>query len=397
MCRSQNETEGGRRCPSHRNPILQRLASAVQRISRWERRFHEAEAAGDADRAAHAMEKFTAALTDVQERSEWDPQWDAVPPPTRCEEFTRERLAATPDDTLEAEWAGLYNDPKAQRLIEGEWDRRDAADREARERTAQREAVRAELTPDLLSSADQADLERRWGELADDRELQELIEHEWDRREQADGARTLAEADQEAADSADLEQRWGQLADEGDRREEADATRALAQADQDAAALRDSGQDALGEMSGADMQELQWAYENLSPAKYREVERRILTDPSMWTPEADTVRGPTVRERAARLSSDYHEWQFERYIAAENHCRGHMLNRRGQAAGVDPQSLMFGNSKRMQAYASDEFKSFVGSTGGHMSLARFRSQRGDSTTGAYAAHNTEVFNDVARV
>lgn len=341
--------------------MLQRLASAVQRVTRWERRVQEAEDAGDDAQAVRALERFTAAIADVEERAEWDPQWDAVPPPSRCEEFTPDRLAATADDVLETEWAGLYNDPRSQRLIEGEWERRDAEDRAARERTAQREALRAELTPDALATVDNAELEQRWAQLADDRELQELIEEEWDRREQADAAR------------------------------------ALAQADQDAAAERESGQDAVDALTGAEMQELQWAYENLSPAKYREVERRILTDPSLWSPAAAGAGAPTVRERAARLSGDYHEWQFERYMAAEAQCRGHMLNKRGQAAGVDPQSLMFGNSKRMQAYASDEFKSFIGSTGGHMSLHRFRGQRGDSTAGSFAAHNTEVFDDVARV
>ncbi|MGB3673268.1 MAG: hypothetical protein WA988_02385 [Candidatus Nanopelagicales bacterium] len=105
MCRSRYECDGGRRCPSHTNPILKRLASAVQRVTRWEGRAHSAEAASADEQAlTHAMERFIAAIADVEERSGWDPEWATVPPPSRWREFTPDLLADTSDDDLEVEW-----------------------------------------------------------------------------------------------------------------------------------------------------------------------------------------------------------------------------------------------------------------------------------------------------
>lgn len=45
------------------------------------------------------------------------------------------------------------------------------------------------------------------------------------------------------------------------------------------------------------------------------------------------------------------EWS---YVTAEADTRGHMLNRRGEALGVDPRSLFRGPSSRARKYASDE-------------------------------------------
>lgn len=146
--------------------------------------------------------------------------------------------------------------------------------------------------------------------------------------------------------------------------------------------------------TGDEMQELEWAYANMSPSKYQEVERRILTDPSMWTQQIE--RPETQHAREERLRQTYHDYQFERYMAAEDHCRGHMLNKRGRRLDIDPYQLMFGNSKQMMAYASDEYKAFIGMSGGHMSFNRFRAERGEDTS-KYSAHNVEVFNDVAHV
>lgn len=45
-----------------------------------------------------------------------------------------------------------------------------------------------------------------------------------------------------------------------------------------------------------------------------------------------------------------------RYLAAERETRGHMLNQRGRAAGIDPRTLFYGTAARANAYASSELK-----------------------------------------
>ena len=346
MCRSRKQCEGGRRCPSHTNPVLRRLASAVQRMSRWERRAAAAEEAGDQTALDKALSLFESAVEDVAERSEWDPQWKAVPPPSRAAEFTEEFLAAQADDELERFWNELHVDPRAQRRIEAEWDRRAAAEelRREQEDAELREVWEETLAPDCIRGLDEEQLQDMWGQLHEHRDLQEKIEGEWDRRASTAG-------------------------------------------------------DQVSQLTSKDVEELEWAYNHLSPAQYQEVERRILTDPSLWSSGSRTEIGKvTAKEAQERESQAYHEYQFERYIEAEARCRGHMLNKRGEALGVDPQSLMFGNSKRMNAYASDEFKAAIGATGGHMSFARFRALHAPRTgTSAYGAYNAETFEDVAHV
>ncbi|MBM4568997.1 hypothetical protein GS489_00370 [Rhodococcus hoagii] len=313
-------------------------------MSRWERRAVEAERSGDEATLQKSMEHFEAAVIDVAERSEWDPQWKAVPPPSRAAEFTGEYLAAQSDDELEQQWNELHLDPRSQALIEAEWDRRAAAEslRVEQENAEIREVWEETLYPDCIQSFDDGQLQDMWADLHEHRDLQERIEAEWDRR---------------AVDAAGPA------------------------------------------LSGADLEELEWAYNNLSPAKYQEVERRLLTDPTMWSSNsndgAPVVKNGTVKDAQERERLAYFEYQFERYMAAEAKCRGHMLNKRGEALGVDPQSLLYGNSKRMHAYASDEFKAAVGATGGHMSFARFAALRGASSKSAYGAHNAETFQDVA--
>lgn len=150
-----------------------------------------------------------------------------------------------------------------------------------------------------------------------------------------------------------------------------------------------------GEGVGVDdatMAELEQAYQYLSPSEYEAVERDLISDPAMRSTQKRTA---AAHDRQVR--DDYLDWQFERYMEAEDLCRGHLLNKRGRSLGVDPSSLMFGNDKRMRAYASDEFKSAVGRLGGHVSFARFAATRGVTSTRKYGAHNLETFADVAHV
>jgi hypothetical protein len=340
MCRSRYECDGGRRCPSHTNQILKRLASAVQRVTRWEGRAHSAEAAADDASLTHAMERFMAALADVEERSGWDPEWATVPPPSRWREFTPDLLADTSDDALEAEWVRLHNDPRSQQLIEGEWERRGLARQAELQRSAERAKTLTAFTPELLAKLDDDELVQLWTRCDGDRELQELVEREQDQR-------------------------------------------------------IDDGQACIAALTGDQLRELEWAHANLSAAKYIEVERRILTDPSLWS-SIDSLAGrETVQLRQEKVRSQYCEFQFERYVDAEDHCRGHLLNKRGRALQLDPYSLMFGNALRMQAYASDEFKAYIGGTGGHLSFDRYRALRGDSSAGNNSVHSGETFHDVA--
>jgi hypothetical protein len=300
-------------------------------MTRWETRVQKAEDSGDDDRLTRALAEFTAAVELVEESAGWQPAWTAEVPPSRQHEFTAEHLVDRDDDDLTTQWNQLHNDPLAQQAIEAEWDRRDAAERA--QASAQHAAQRAALVQSAPTLTDD-ELTQHWNTYADDRDMQEVVEAEWDRR----------------------------------------VTTTLP--------------------TGDEMQELEWAYANMSPSKYQEVERRILTDPSMWTQQIE--RTETQHAREERLRQTYHDYQFERYMAAEDHCRGHMLNKRGRRLDIDPYQLMFGNSKQMMAYASDEYKAFIGMSGGHMSFNRFRAERGEDTS-KYSAHNVEVFNDVAHV
>ncbi|MFI9203326.1 phage minor capsid protein [Streptomyces sp. NPDC053048] len=63
-----------------------------------------------------------------------------------------------------------------------------------------------------------------------------------------------------------------------------------------------------------------------------------------------------VTRREAREM--YFEWAMGQYQAAEGATNGYLLNRRGQAAGIDPGSLFTGPARIAYAYASDELKAF---------------------------------------
>lgn len=60
--------------------------------------------------------------------------------------------------------------------------------------------------------------------------------------------------------------------------------------------------------------------------------------------------------REAREAYQLHLEQ--QYAEASEVCRGHLLNRRGQAAGIDSASLFLGPRRRAEAYASAELLEF---------------------------------------
>lgn len=58
-------------------------------------------------------------------------------------------------------------------------------------------------------------------------------------------------------------------------------------------------------------------------------------------------------QRAEALAA-FEDARLAAYVLAETECNAHMLNARGQAAGIDPYSLFQGTSARAYAYASEE-------------------------------------------
>lgn len=52
--------------------------------------------------------------------------------------------------------------------------------------------------------------------------------------------------------------------------------------------------------------------------------------------------------------AEYEGERLRRYWAAEEATRGALLNARGRAAGIDPESLFMGTWARARAYASEE-------------------------------------------
>lgn len=331
MCRSKSC--GGRRCPAHSDPTRRALANAVQRLNRWERRYEAAIASGDETAQEHALRLFTAACEDLTSQTVGAQAPPVPPKPPALDPYA---LRSCDGADLERMWTERTADRDNQILIEREWARRDLARRSSSDevvlpgpryrRLVDQLHVAEELTDRVLKEA--------WLDGHTDPDLRQLAEAEMDRRSMIRAAHP--------GDDPDLE-------DAVDRR-------------------------------------LEDAWQSMRPADYRRYESTLVTDPLMRMPDSVAGRRLTDRE----LRDQYSEFCFERYLAAEAHTRGHLLNRRGKHLGVDPFSLMSGNAKRMEAYASDEFKSFVGSTGGHMSFARFKASR---TVGDYDAAHIEEFAD----
>lgn len=67
--------------------------------------------------------------------------------------------------------------------------------------------------------------------------------------------------------------------------------------------------------------------------------------------EQDRRPGESLDQLVDRL---YGDATYARYVEAENATRGHMLNRAGLAAEVDPYSLFHGPARRAAKYASRE-------------------------------------------
>lgn len=339
MCRLK--VEGGRRCPSHSDPLSRAIASAKQCMTRWERRY---EAATESDVADHALARFTAAINTLCERSA------AIPPPPddvvpQVEPLDPYQLRSMPMDDLEDLHQARTTDPDGQQLIEREWSRRELLASPDQDSLLVATGRYRSVVENLHIAEELSDhqLKEAWLDGHDHPQLRELAESEMDRR--------MLTHTEHPADDPDLE--------------------------------------------AAVDERLEFAWSNMNASDYRRYEATLVTDPSARLPEDSTLgrrpsSGPTVRQ----LRIDYDEYCYERYLAAEEATRGHLLNKRGRLRGVDPFTLLSGNSKRVKAYGSQELLGFLGSTGGHMSFARYRSLH---TDGDYDRSKIEEFADAVSV
>lgn len=356
MCR--NKACGGRRCPAHCDPLRQALAHATQRATRWERRYNLAVAADDTAAADHAFERFQAAINDTVERS--SPMPTSPPPePPALKPLNPEHLSTFSDDALETLWSERVTDLAGQQLIEVEWQQREALahQQQADEHNSafDQAMLRGNVISQLQSVVPPTDeqLLSLWHESEELPALQQQVE--------------------------------SALADRGIATPEPHVTA-------DEATINDGEPDPAYDQYASD---LDHAWETMTAADYIAYEATLISDPAQRTPVELVTSRPSLASKDRQTRQDYSEYCFERYVEAETACRGHLLNPRGKQLNVDPYSLMNGNAKRMSAYASDEFKGFIGKSGGHMSFARFKSIRAKGKD--VDSHRIEGFLDAVSV
>ncbi|WP_347956224.1 hypothetical protein [Gordonia aichiensis] len=337
MCRSRKcGDKCDLRCPSHTDPARKLLASAVQRLSRWERAVAAAEADGDASKIDRAMSRVIEAINDIGVRSEV-PEIPVEPPaPAPLDAY---ELAHTDDEDLERLWREHSSDLVGQHLVEREWSRREMQSRTDFDRDLFPITSFSVLVDKLHSPEELTDgeLKEVWLDAHVDPQLRDLAETEMDRR-------LLNHTDSPLEDP--------ELEDAIDRR-------------------------------------MEWSFQNMSPRDFRRYEATIITDPAHRT-----AAGVRATPTAKQMQDEYDEYTYERYMAAEVATRGHLLNARGRALKVDAWSLLSGNAKRVNAYGSEELLGFLSSTGGHMSFARFKAIR---TSGDYEEAHIERFDNAVSV
>lgn len=83
-----------------------------------------------------------------------------------------------------------------------------------------------------------------------------------------------------------------------------------------------------------------------------------------------TGQGGSKKEQVRQA---YYDWVETQFVAAEEATRGNLLNKAGQAAGVDPKSLFSGPASRARKYASEELKRWW-QANPRMTLTEFRAQ-----------------------
>ncbi|MBC9714068.1 phage capsid protein [Streptomyces sp. TRM66268-LWL] len=101
----------------------------------------------------------------------------------------------------------------------------------------------------------------------------------------------------------------------------------------------------------------------------------------------DTDERHTITRREARAL--YDEYVYRQFLAAEDDCRGYLLNKKAAAAGIDPVSLFSGPARIAHARASDELKQWW-KEHGRLTQAEFIEQvTGQSQRWAASARKNE--------
>lgn len=337
MCRCADA--GGRRCPSHQDPLRRALAVATQLVARWDKRHQQALARGDQKAADRALEHFVAALDSLGDREgRIADAIHAAIPPTRADEYTAERLRQMDTDELGDALAGLNDDPVAGDRVTAELLRRDDENQQLRE----------SLTPDAIADMDDFDRYTAWVRTADYPELRARIEDQWRREGLNPHAMTGTET-------------FG----------------------------AESG-DGAPDLTDEDNQRLSEGWQTLSWRKYQALEESLITNPEHRTSIDDIKDRGTVNDLELNLRQEYSDHLNDLHVRAEEACRGTLLNRKGAARLVDPTEILRGNVVMLRAYASEELRSFLAKEGGGMSFTRWMSEHKQS---ADAPTNTRRFQD----
>ncbi|MEU4234174.1 phage minor capsid protein [Nonomuraea sp. NPDC026600] len=101
----------------------------------------------------------------------------------------------------------------------------------------------------------------------------------------------------------------------------------------------------------------------LDPEQLRREERRAALN-------SDRRPGETLDQTVSRL---YRDWIHTQWLQAENATNGYLLNKAGEAEGIDPISLFSGPLSRSKKYASEELRRWW-NTHQRMTLTEFRAQ-----------------------
>lgn len=68
-------------------------------------------------------------------------------------------------------------------------------------------------------------------------------------------------------------------------------------------------------------------------------------------------------EHWREMKTEFDDHVRVQYVTADQHCHGYLLNKRGKAEHIDPESLFTGPEARAYLYASDELVEFWGKYG----------------------------------
>ncbi|MFD9863478.1 phage minor capsid protein [Streptomyces alboflavus] len=100
-----------------------------------------------------------------------------------------------------------------------------------------------------------------------------------------------------------------------------------------------------------------------------------MTSTERWIAEREaeqqTAHGAYTRAEIREL---YREHVYRQWLAAEDWCRGYLLNRRVQSQGVDPESLFSGPAHVAYARASEELKRYWAEVEPRLTLAEYTEQ-----------------------